>query len=50
MKDGKPWTYQVDYFALLGVVHCLLHSNYMDIVQYKDGSKMKWKPRENFKR
>eukprot|EP01087_Luapelamoeba_hula_P005641 TRINITY_DN1568_c1_g1_i1.p1 TRINITY_DN1568_c1_g1~~TRINITY_DN1568_c1_g1_i1.p1 ORF type:complete len:1037 (+),score=218.33 TRINITY_DN1568_c1_g1_i1:44-3154(+) len=50
MRENRPWTYQSDLFALCGVVHCLLHAKYMDVIQYNDGGVKKWKAREAFKR
>lgn len=32
MRDMRPWTYQVDYFGLAGVLHCLLFGKYIDTV------------------
>jgi checkpoint serine/threonine-protein kinase len=31
MIEKKPWVFQVDTYGLCGVVHCLLHGNYMEI-------------------
>ncbi|KAI0396089.1 Mad3/BUB1 homology region 1-domain-containing protein [Xylariaceae sp. FL0594] len=30
MREGRPWTYQIDYFGLAGIVHCLLFGRYID--------------------
>ncbi|KAL6072987.1 Mitotic checkpoint serine/threonine-protein kinase BUB1 [Balamuthia mandrillaris] len=38
MREGKPWTYQVDLFGLLGIIHCLLHGSYMEVMQEKEGT------------
>ncbi|KAI9875380.1 MAG: hypothetical protein M1830_008540 [Pleopsidium flavum] len=32
MREMRPWTYQVDYFGLAGVVHSLLFGKYIDTV------------------
>jgi checkpoint serine/threonine-protein kinase len=30
MRDGRPWTYQADYFGLAGIVHCMLYGKYIE--------------------
>ena len=39
MRELRPWTYQVDYFGLAGVVHSLLFGKYIETVAVdaKDG-------------
>jgi checkpoint serine/threonine-protein kinase len=32
MIEGRPWTFQTDLFGLCGVIHCMLHGNYMETV------------------
>jgi len=48
MLTEKPWTYQVDIFGICAVVHCLLHGNYMEVIQ--DPKTNRWKDKEPFKR
>jgi checkpoint serine/threonine-protein kinase len=30
MRDGRPWTYQADYFGLAGIVYCMLYGKYIE--------------------
>ncbi|WVQ75553.1 hypothetical protein IAR50_005180 [Cryptococcus sp. DSM 104548] len=32
MRQGKPWSYQTDYFGLAGVAYCMLFGKYMKTV------------------
>ena len=32
MREGRPWKWQADYYGLAGVVHCMLHNRYMQII------------------
>ncbi|KAI0483028.1 hypothetical protein GGR56DRAFT_686193 [Xylariaceae sp. FL0804] len=32
MRDGRPWTWQIDYHGLAGILHCLLFGRYMETV------------------
>ncbi|EME80724.1 uncharacterized protein MYCFIDRAFT_204053 [Pseudocercospora fijiensis CIRAD86] len=40
MRELRPWTYQIDYFGLAGIVHSLLFGRYMEVLaaEKKDGS------------
>lgn len=31
MREGKPWTYQVDLYGVAGVTHAMLFGKYMDV-------------------
>lgn len=31
MQENKPWTYQVDTYGLCGIVHLMLHNDWMEI-------------------
>ncbi|KAK0552324.1 protein kinase [Tilletia horrida] len=31
MRDGKPWVYEVDYFGIAAVAHCLLFGKYIEV-------------------
>lgn len=60
MRELRPWTYQVDYFGLAGVVHSLLFGKYMESVaiESKDdgsrpdelGGRKRYRVREGLKR
>lgn len=61
MREMRPWTYQVDYWGVAGVVHSLLFGKYIDDVAVDDkdangdggagfGRKKKYKLREGLKR
>ena len=30
LREGKPWTYQTDYFGLAGIVYCMLYGKYIE--------------------
>lgn len=47
MLSGRPWTFQVDWFGVLGCLHVLLFGEYMAVEQLPDG---RWAPRLRFKR
>ncbi|PFH52982.1 hypothetical protein AMATHDRAFT_1710 [Amanita thiersii Skay4041] len=41
VREGRPWTYQTDYFGLAGIVYCLLFGKYIQtsaVVAVPDGS------------
>lgn len=55
MRELRPWTYQIDYHGLAGIVHSLLFGKYMETVGEKGGSlgqgaTKTYRIRENFKR
>ncbi|KAK7033099.1 hypothetical protein R3P38DRAFT_2920697 [Favolaschia claudopus] len=39
LREQRPWTYQIDYFGLAGIIYCLLFGKYIqaDSVSTKDG-------------
>ena len=37
MREGRPWTWQVDYHGLAGTVHCLLFGKYIETVRCDTG-------------
>ncbi|XP_070378766.1 mitotic checkpoint serine/threonine-protein kinase BUB1-like isoform X3 [Dermacentor albipictus] len=47
MRDGRPWTFQTDWFGLLGCLHVLLFGDYMEIEKMPTGA---WSIRHKFKR
>ncbi|KAL9933671.1 hypothetical protein V8E36_007329 [Tilletia maclaganii] len=41
MREGKPWVYEVDYFGIAAVAHCLLFGKYIEtktVADDKEGS------------
>ncbi|KAF3075347.1 Checkpoint serine/threonine-protein kinase BUB1 [Trichoderma lentiforme] len=54
MREGRPWTWQIDYYGLAGVIHCLLFGKYIETVRADQGGfgrgGRKYKIRENLKR
>lgn len=30
MREGRPWTYQTDYFGLAGIIYCMLYGKYIE--------------------
>jgi checkpoint serine/threonine-protein kinase len=55
MRDLRPWTWQIDYHGLAGIVHSMLFGKYIDTVADKgaglgaQGAKT-WRIRESLKR
>jgi checkpoint serine/threonine-protein kinase len=37
MREGRPWTWQVDYHGLAGIVHVLLFGKYIETVRCDSG-------------
>ena len=60
MRELRPWTYQVDYYGIAGVVHSLLCGKYIEDMIVDDkvvggteggiGAKKRYKLREGLKR
>jgi len=55
MREGRPWTWQIDYHGLAGIVHCLLFGKYIDTVRADQGgfgtaAGRRYKIRESLKR
>jgi len=55
MRELRPWTYQIDYYGIAGVIHSLLFGKYIEDVAVEDrdagiGAKKKYKIREGLKR
>ncbi|KAK5158496.1 protein kinase [Recurvomyces mirabilis] len=38
MRELRPWTYQIDYHGLAGIIHSLLFGKYMETIGTKDGT------------
>ncbi|XP_076314814.1 uncharacterized protein LOC143227200 isoform X2 [Tachypleus tridentatus] len=47
MKEGRPWTFQSDWYGVLGSVHTLLFGEYMSVQKAKNGA---WSIIKKFKR
>lgn len=55
MHDARPWTYQIDYHGLAGIVHTMLFGKYIATVAEKGaglgaGATKTYKIKESFKR
>ncbi|KAK4165672.1 checkpoint serine/threonine-protein kinase [Cladorrhinum sp. PSN259] len=55
MREGRPWTWQIDYHGLAGTVHCLLFGKYIETVRSDQGGiasmgGRRYKIRESLKR
>lgn len=37
MREGRPWTWQIDYHGLAGTLHCLLFGKYIETVRCDTG-------------
>lgn len=47
MRDGRLWTYQLDYYGIAGTIHAMLFGEYMKVEKGNDG---KWKLKMKIKR
>ena len=56
MRELRPWTYQIDYHGLAGIIHSMLFGKYMETLGEKGGSVLgqgatkTYRIRENLKR
>nr|XP_036580699.1 checkpoint protein kinase [Colletotrichum truncatum]KAF6788694.1 checkpoint protein kinase [Colletotrichum truncatum] len=54
MREGRPWTWQIDYHGLAGIVYCLLFGKYIETVRCDQGgiglAGRKYRIRESLKR
>jgi checkpoint serine/threonine-protein kinase len=55
MREGRPWTWQIDYHGLAGTLHCLLFGKYIETVRCDAGglpgaAGRRYKIRESLKR
>jgi checkpoint serine/threonine-protein kinase len=57
MREGRPWTWQIDYHGLAGTLHCLLFGRYIETARCDGGGGLsaapggrRYKIRENLKR
>lgn len=46
MREGKPWTYQVDLYGVAGTVHAMLFGKYMEV----EKKTMGWQIKNKFPR
>ncbi|KAG6002359.1 hypothetical protein E4U21_003152 [Claviceps maximensis] len=37
MREGRPWTWQIDYHGLAGIIHCLLFGKYIETARCDQG-------------
>lgn len=53
MREGRPWTWQIDYHGLAGIVYCLLFGRYIETVRADSGgigADRRYRIRESLKR
>lgn len=54
MRECRPWTYQIDYFGLAGILHSLLFGKYIETIPAEKTGGIAagkvWKLKESFKR
>jgi checkpoint serine/threonine-protein kinase len=55
MRELRPWTYQIDYHGLAGIIHSMLFGKYIDTVAEKGsgigaGAQKRWKIKDGLKR
>jgi checkpoint serine/threonine-protein kinase len=54
MRECRPWTWQIDYHGLAGIIHSMLFGKYIDTVAVGGGvgvaAQKKWKLKEGLKR
>ncbi|KAI0879356.1 Mad3/BUB1 homology region 1-domain-containing protein [Hypoxylon argillaceum] len=55
VREGRPWTWQIDYHGLAGIAHCLLFGRYMETVRADQGglgtaAGRRYRVRESLKR
>jgi checkpoint serine/threonine-protein kinase len=55
MRELRPWTFQIDYHGLAGIIHSMLFGKYIDTVADKSsgigaGAQKRWRVKEGLKR
>lgn len=54
MREGRPWTWQIDYHGLAGTIHCLLYGKYIETTRADTGGALRggrrYRIRESLKR
>jgi len=54
MRECRPWTWQIDYHGLAGIIHSMLFGKYIDTIAVGGGvgvgAPKKWRLKEGFKR
>lgn len=36
MREGRPWSYEADYYGLAGVIHSMLFGEYIEVIKVDD--------------
>jgi checkpoint serine/threonine-protein kinase len=54
MRDGRPWSYEADYYGLASICYCMLFGKYISTelapAEPNDGDKKRYKINGSFKR
>ena len=53
MREGRPWTWQIDYHGLAGIIHCMLFGRFIETTRYDQGgigTGRRYRIRESLKR
>ncbi|KAG8689084.1 hypothetical protein FRC09_012587 [Ceratobasidium sp. 395] len=50
LREGRPWTFQGDYFGLAGIVYCMLFGKYIETVPFEEAGRTKYKINVGLKR
>lgn len=53
LRENRPWTYEVDYFGLASIVHCMLFGKYFDsksVVPVSDDAPVRYRIAAQLKR
>jgi len=53
IRDARPWTYQIDYFGLAGIIHSMLFGRYMEttaVEQQLGLGRKRYKLQQSFRR
>lgn len=53
MREGRPWTYQPDYFGMAGIVYCMLYGKHLEdsgLVETSVGAEKRLKLGAGFRR
>jgi checkpoint serine/threonine-protein kinase len=50
LREGRPWTFQADYFGLAGIVYCMLYGKYIETVPVQEDGRTTYKINVSLKR
>ncbi|KAG8747306.1 hypothetical protein FRC10_001485 [Ceratobasidium sp. 414] len=50
LREGRPWTFQGDYFGLAGILYCMLFGKYIETVPFEEAGRTKCKINVGLKR